>query len=1275
MIFKKKTGYVSKTFLASMVIFNLVFTTAATPVVSLAFDGESLPATQVEGDSTKVEKGEKEEKGDTGEKEEKGEKDGPTKEDPSETDPKGEEPTKDEPTDEPTKDEPTKEEPKTEEEGSTTVTTGSSGGSSQKGEVKGEETASCDFGNLIVNGGFENPNVTNSSDWDIYANGTSGLGWDVAWTDAVSGAPEVANLEIHNGVNGWPAYVGSQYAELDSDWRGPADPVYGEEASTVISQTINTIPGYKYTLRFAFAARPGTSDADNKLAIYIDGGLFDGSTTSSGEGLTNPYWIVREYVFTAYNSQTEIAFADIGNADSNGTFIDDVRVNCYEGESCPSKEMIYARIMLTPQPYGWRNWGNGNTSEKIFVGGNNSNPNEIGGNVYADREWFPLTNPDGSFIEDADISSYRDVPGIAVQRENGSIRVVLYGFLYEELNEKNTGSNGPVLISQSPNTSSLKMAKPDLAGNSSVPNYYMLNRELSQASIEFSNDMSTRSTTTIPVSQKSDPVNPFDFDDGMHGYIHTYHPMSDNFRIMSNLSQFHMVVTTGSDGFYTYYQSESNGGNGDCDGEGEGKTGTLVVSKVILGQGNGTFHFNGPNGSFDITTANGSGTHTVVDLAPGEYDVTEMEMAGWDIVSNGCVNVVVVANEKTDCTIVNTLDDGNPGCEGKDCPGETTCKSGEIWARVNVDEFMNAGTGNASSNIYLGSNANVISSGEWFMVYDGTNYINDADITAYEDVAGIAVQRLNGKIRVVQHGSGEPAPEFSEAVIGSVEFFNGLVTSVSEDNSGNNGLEDGTNGSSLDLISFAGDHAYFDLQVTTNDDGFYVNYEFSLDEECEDEDPGVEIGDECFAVGLTDFPWSAIVLTNNESGEYHLDIFDLTTIDFETPGTYPLTYTIEDSEGNVFAGPFNYNFVIVENVEDCDNGGGNGQSPEIAVTMQSCISTEALSYDFAAGANATDAESGNLIVFIDSSAVVFGTAGTYDVIYSATDANENTTTITIPFTISVNCDNGTGGGDDENPTITTPGESCVLVSAESFDFLAGVTATDAEDGDFDSSEIIVNSSEVQFGTVGSYTVTYSVTDSNAQNTTVSRTINISEDCDDDNGGGGGGGGGGSSSSGSRGGRNRGEVLGAETGSCVQFTQYHDTGSTKSEVKALQTFLNEYMDAGLSVNGIYDRATTQAIHNFQALHWDEIIKPWMQDPSQIGPNTTGRTRQTTMMAMDYLIECPVDALYLEDPMTMYAITNIKNAKPFTQSQIDKVTELLIEAQSGSVAGATTIPEGK
>lgn len=1261
MKFKKKLGYVSKTFLASMVIFNLAITTAAYPVVSLAFEGDA--AESRDNSETASQTSNDGDKGDSGKVE--GEKTDQKEDGPKTEDPKKEEPPKETP-----------------EKGGSSGggSSNSSGSRPNKGVVKGEETASCDVGNLIVNGSFETPTVTHASDWNIYPSGTSGLGWSVAWNGAFVGAPQTANMEIQNGVNGWNAYLGTQYAELDADWGGPTDPVSGEQASTIISQTIDTVPGNTYSLHFAFAARPGTMAADNKLGIYIDDGVFDLSTVSSfGEYYSDqPYWIVRDYEFKAYNEQTKISFADIGTANSVGSFLDDVRVHCVKegGGVCPANNMIYARVKLTPQPYGWRNWGNGNTSGKIFVGGSNAS------NVYESNEWFPLTNPDGSFIEDADIAAYRDVPGIALQRSEGTVRIVLYGYLYDEV--KPVTADGRIEGAVAKGQTVLA----DRSGSSAtVPNYYMLNRELSQGSLEFSTDMATRSTTVIPTSQMSDPANPMDHVAG----VHQYHPGSDSFRIISNLSQWHMLTTTGSDGFITKYDDNRPGDDKDCPPE--GKTGSLIVNKVIQGQGNGTFHFNGPNGVFDITTTNGEGALQINNLDEGTYTVTEINMAGWDMVSSTCTNVVVTDDNATECTIVNTMDDGNPGCDSEknDCPGEGSCDSGAIWARVNVEDFSNLGTGNVTSNIYLGSNSNIVASGEWFMVYDGSNYINDADIMGYKDVAGLAIQRMNGKLRVMLFGTDLPSSGHREYIEGNIEFFSGLVTSVNEETDPYFKLEDGTDGA-FDYTSYAGDRAYFDIQVQDKGgDSFFVKYVYSLDEDCGnggDEDPGIEVGDRCVLWG-TDFPMDRITITNNDGTLDHNNIFvfDLNTFHADIPGSYPLTVTLKDDNGVTIDGPTVFVFTVApEGAKDCDNGnGGENTPPTITAPETVCILTTMTqqTYNFLKDVTTADADGDTLTVYFSHNIVFEVEGGPFTITYTVYDTSNASGTDTTVVNVKSDCgDGGTGGGDDDNPVLTIPGDACIVKgSVESFDLLSGVSAVDFSgdaivldiDGE-DANLVIVGS--VNVGENGTYPLVYTVTDPFGTDQ-AGRTVTIADDCSNGGGGGddgcdeseedcdnGGGGGGGSSSSGGRGGR-RGEVLGAETGSCVAFTQYNDTGSTKSEVKALQTFLNEYMDAGLTVNGTYDRATTQAVHDFQAFHWDDIIDPWTPP---LSPNTTGREYKTTRATINAIIECPEAPVYLEDPQTMFSIIEVKNKKAFTESQIDKVTELLLDAQSGAVSEA-------
>ncbi|MDQ5901543.1 MAG: hypothetical protein QG580_258, partial [Patescibacteria group bacterium] len=172
--------------------------------------------------------------------------------------------------------------------------------------------------------------------------------------------------------------------------------------------------------------------------------------------------------------------------------------------------------------------------------------------------------------------------------------------------------------------------------------------------------------------------------------------------------------------------------------------------------------------------------------------------------------------------------------------------------------------------------------------------------------------------------------------------------------------------------------------------------------------------------------------------------------------------------------------------------------------------------------------------------------------------------------------------------------------------------------------------------------------------------------DDDDGDDNGGGGGGGSSGGGSSRRSEGEVLGAT--SCVAFTTYNRLGNKGGEIKALQTFLNEYMNAGLTVDGVYGRTTAQAVHNFQAFHWKEVIDPWTPP---LSPNTTGWQYKSTRATINAIIDCPESPVFLEDPAVMYSVTEVENEKPFTAQQMQKIYDLLIEAQTGDVLGAATV----
>ncbi|MHA1355439.1 MAG: TasA family protein [Candidatus Heimdallarchaeota archaeon] len=185
--------------------------------------------------------------------------------------------------------------------------------------------------NLILNGSFEVPEVTNVAKWEIFPNGYSGLVWAVEWesTETTYGGytrPDPSLTEYHENVLG-SAQDGDQYTELDSDWFGPGDPLNGEPALIKIYQNIPTVIGTQYTLHYWYSPRPNIAAANNVLKVRIDGSEV-ANHSANGGGTTN--WTEYTYTFTASGATTKVEFAGGGTADSLGTFLDNVKLHPYD---------------------------------------------------------------------------------------------------------------------------------------------------------------------------------------------------------------------------------------------------------------------------------------------------------------------------------------------------------------------------------------------------------------------------------------------------------------------------------------------------------------------------------------------------------------------------------------------------------------------------------------------------------------------------------------------------------------------------------------------------------------------------------------------------------------------------------------------------------------------------------------------------------------------------------------------------------------------------------
>jgi len=181
---------------------------------------------------------------------------------------------------------------------------------------------------LIPDSGFEVPEVDTPQNWDIFDSPAGA--WTVAWRDDIPATfesqtrPDPAHLEIHEGVLG-AAFSGDQYAELDSDWGGPGAPGTGEPASVTIYQDIPTTPGTTYQITFAFAPRPNTVAANNRLEVEWGGTIVydSGEVADPNAGIE---WQEIDIEVVATSTETRLRFTDRGTANSSGTFVDAIRL-------------------------------------------------------------------------------------------------------------------------------------------------------------------------------------------------------------------------------------------------------------------------------------------------------------------------------------------------------------------------------------------------------------------------------------------------------------------------------------------------------------------------------------------------------------------------------------------------------------------------------------------------------------------------------------------------------------------------------------------------------------------------------------------------------------------------------------------------------------------------------------------------------------------------------------------------------------------------------------
>ncbi len=165
----------------------------------------------------------------------------------------------------------------------------------------------CEIGsNLLQNGSFEAP-VAPENGWSIF---NSVPNWVISLSDG---------LEIWRNFNGSGAGLasdGAQNVEMD-----------GNDA-TKITQSVATVAGATYELKFDFSPRAGTGLVENNVDAAANGNLVV-NVTGDGSANSANVWTTHGGTFIAAGTSTDISFEDKGGANDPGglgALIDNARL-------------------------------------------------------------------------------------------------------------------------------------------------------------------------------------------------------------------------------------------------------------------------------------------------------------------------------------------------------------------------------------------------------------------------------------------------------------------------------------------------------------------------------------------------------------------------------------------------------------------------------------------------------------------------------------------------------------------------------------------------------------------------------------------------------------------------------------------------------------------------------------------------------------------------------------------------------------------------------------
>jgi hypothetical protein len=151
--------------------------------------------------------------------------------------------------------------------------------------------------NLVKDPSFEKP-VTAPGGFLVFSTGQTFSKWTVVGASGSIGI--VSGTFTQNGYT-FPAGCGHQWLDLTGL----------SQSATGLAQTIATVSGHSYTLKFSVGnvSNPGgIFGTTSTVKVSINGAAFLTATNSQGHGQTKQVWKAFQKAFTAHSTSTTITF-------------------------------------------------------------------------------------------------------------------------------------------------------------------------------------------------------------------------------------------------------------------------------------------------------------------------------------------------------------------------------------------------------------------------------------------------------------------------------------------------------------------------------------------------------------------------------------------------------------------------------------------------------------------------------------------------------------------------------------------------------------------------------------------------------------------------------------------------------------------------------------------------------------------------------------------------------------------------------------------------------